>query len=80
MISYNRALEIIRCENIETTLRTRRLLWAETLIKMMSNRRLPKRIIFGNIENSVGRERGRREKGWIDCIQGDVRAFCIAGE
>ena len=30
--SYNRALEITRCENIETTLRTRRLLWAGTLI------------------------------------------------
>ena len=28
MTSYNRALEITRCESIETTLRTRRLLWA----------------------------------------------------
>ena len=28
MISYNRALEITRCESIETTLRTRRRLWA----------------------------------------------------
>ena len=33
--SYNRALEITRCESIsETTLRTRRLLWAGTLIRM----------------------------------------------
>ena len=28
MTSYNRALEITRCDNIETTLRSRRLLWA----------------------------------------------------
>ena len=34
MTSYNRALEITRCESIETTLRTRRLLWAGTLIRM----------------------------------------------
>ena len=32
MTSYNRALEITRCESIETTLRTRRLLWARTLL------------------------------------------------
>ena len=30
--SYNRALEITGCESIETTLRTRRLLWAGTLL------------------------------------------------
>ena len=49
MTSYNRALEITRCEGIETTLRTRRLSWAGTLIQM-SNGRLPKRIMFGNLE------------------------------
>ena len=48
MTSYNRTLEIIRYESIETTLRTRRLLWAVTLIRM-SGGRLPKRIMFGNI-------------------------------
>ena len=41
MTSYNRALEITRCESIETTLRARRLLWARTLIRM-SGERLPK--------------------------------------
>ena len=34
MASYNRALEITRYESIETTLRTRRLLWVGTLIRM----------------------------------------------
>ena len=34
MTSYNRILEIARCEIIETTLRTRRLLWAGALVRM----------------------------------------------
>ena len=34
MTSYNHALEITRCESIGTTLRTRRLLWAGTLIRI----------------------------------------------
>ena len=38
MTSYSRALEITRCESIETTLRTRRLLWAGTLIQMSGGR------------------------------------------
>ena len=62
MTSYNRALEITRCESIETTLRTRRLfLWAGTLFRM-SGGRLPKRIMFGNLEGAVRRGRGRKEK------------------
>ena len=57
MISYNRALEIIGYESIETTLRTRRLLWAGTLLRM-SGGRLPKRIVFGNLEGAVRKGRG----------------------
>ena len=45
MTSYNRALEITGCEGIKTTLRTRALLWAVTLIRM-SGGRLPKRFVF----------------------------------
>ena len=64
MTSYNRALEITRSESIETTLRTRRLLWAGALIRM-SGGRLPKRIVFGNLEDAVrrtNRGRGGKEK------------------
>ncbi|CAN0342198.1 unnamed protein product, partial [Ascophyllum nodosum] len=49
-------LEITGCESIETTLRTRRLLWAGTLLRM-SGGRLPKRIMFGNLEGAVRRGR-----------------------
>ena len=76
MTSYNRPLEITRCESIETTLRTRRLLRAGTLIRM-SGGRLSKRIIFGNLEGAVRRGRGGKEKEWTDCVQSDIRAFGI---
>ena len=79
MTSYNRALEITGCESIETTLRTIRLLWAGTLLRM-SGGRLPKRIMFGNLEGAVRRGRGGKEKEWIDCVQSDIRAFGITGD
>ena len=79
MTSYNRALEITRCEGIETTLRTRRLLWAGTLTRM-SDGRLPKRIVFGNLEGAVRRGPGGQEKEWTNCVQSDIRAFGIAGD
>ena len=79
MTSYNRALEITRCESIERTLRTRRLSWAGTLIRM-SGGRLLKRIMFGNLEGAVRRGRGGKEKEWTDCVQSDIRAFGIMGD
>ena len=45
----------------------------------MSGRRLPKRIVFGNLEGAVPRGRGEKEKEWTDCVQSDTRAFGIAG-
>ena len=79
MTSYNRALEITRCESIETTLRTRRLLWAEMLVQV-SDGRLSKRIMFGSLEGAVWRGRGGKEKEWTDCVQSDIRAFGITGD
>ena len=79
MTSYNRALEITRCESIETTLRTRRLLCERTLLRM-SGRWLPKEIVFGNLEGAIWRGRGGKEKEWTDCVQSDIRAFGIAGD
>ena len=61
MTSYNRALDITWGESIEISLRTRRLLWAGTLIRM-SGGRLPKRIMLGNLEGAVRRGRGGKEK------------------
>ena len=79
MTSYTRALEITGFESIETTLCTRRLLWARTLIRMSSGR-VPKRIVFGNLEGAVRRGRCGKEKKCIDCVQTNVRAFGITGD
>ena len=46
----------------------------------MSGGRLPKRILFGNLEGAMRRGRGRKEKEWTDCAQSDIRAFSIAGD
>ena len=77
MTLYNRALEITGCESIETTLRTRRLLWAGRLLRI-SGGRLPKRIVFGNLEGAVRGGRGGKEKEWVDCVQSDIQAFGIS--
>ena len=61
MTSYNRALEITRCESIETMLRTRILLWAETLLRM-SDGRMPKRILFGKEKEWMGWEGERVDR------------------
>ena len=44
----------------------------------MSGGRLPKRIVFGNLEGAVRKGRGRKEQEWTDCVQSDIRAFDIA--
>ena len=43
----------------------------------MSGGRLPKRIVFGNLEGAVRRGRGGKEEEWTDCVQSDIRAFGI---
>ena len=44
----------------------------------MSGGRLPRRIVFGNLEGAV--RGGREEKEWTDYVQSDIRAFGVAGD
>ena len=46
----------------------------------MSGGRLPKRIVFGNLESAVRRGQGGKKKEWTDCVQSDTRAFGITGD
>ena len=46
----------------------------------MSGGRLPKRIMFEDLEGAVRRGRGGKEKEWTDCVQSDIRAFGITGD
>ena len=45
----------------------------------MSGGRLPKRIVFGNLEGAVRRGWGGKEKEWTDCVESDIQAFGIEG-
>ena len=46
----------------------------------MRGGRLPKKIMFGNLEGAARRGRGGKDKEWNDCVQSDTRAFGIAGD
>ena len=46
----------------------------------MSGGRLPKRVMFENLEGAVRRGRGGKEKEWTDCVQSDIQAFGITGD
>ena len=48
------------------------------MLTRMSDERLPKRTVFGNLEGAVKRGKGGKMKEWIDCVQSDVEAFGIA--
>ena len=45
----------------------------------MSGGRLPKRIMFGNLEGAVRRGQDGKENKWTDCVQSGIRAFGITG-
>ena len=46
----------------------------------MSGGRLPKRIMFGNLEGAVRRGRGGKEKEWTNCVESNIRTFGIMGD
>ena len=76
ILSYHLALQRTGCESIETTVRTRRLLWAGALTRM-DDHRLPRRIMVGALENPGRRGRGGKEREWTDCVADDLRLFGI---
>ena len=76
ILSYKDALQQTECESVETTVRTRRLLWAGALLRM-GDRRLPKRVMSGELENAGKRGPGGKEKEWTGCVAYDLRLFGI---
>ena len=70
---------LLQCESIETTVRTRRLLWAGALLRM-GDHRLPKRVMSGELENAGKRGPGGKEKEWTDCVADDLRLFGVTGD
>ena len=51
-------------------------MWEGALIRM-DNRRLPRRIMVGTLDNPGRRGRGGKEKEWTDCVADDLRLFGI---
>ena len=61
ILPYKNALQRTECESIETTVRTRRLLWYGALLGM-GDHRLPNRVVSGELESAGKRGPGGKEK------------------
>ena len=73
ILSYKDALQRTECESIQTTVGAGALL-------RMGDRRLPKRVMSGELENAGKRGPGGKEKEeWTDCVADNLRLFRITG-
>ena len=79
ILSYKDALQRTECESIETKPCARGVLWAGALLRM-GDKRLPKRVMSGELENAGKRGQGGKEKKWTDCVADDLRLFGITGD
>ena len=61
MLSYADALAKTGCDNVETTVRERRIRFAG-FVAGMDNERLPKRLIFGEVEGGKGYSGGQKNR------------------
>ena len=61
ILSFKDALQRTECESIETTIRTRRLLWSGALLHV-GDHRLPKRVMSGKLGNAGKHGPGGRRK------------------
>ena len=68
------SLQAANCESIETTIRTRRLLWAGAFMRKDALR-VPRRLILGELDGARKRGRGGKEKEWVD-----YSVFGISGD
>ena len=60
VLSFADALAKTGCENVETTVRKRRILFAG-FVARMGNERLPKRVMFGELEGGKGYVGGQEQ-------------------
>ena len=78
MLSSADALAKIGFENVETTVRKRRVLFAR-FVARMDNERLPKRVMFGEVDRGKGYF-GGQEQDWMGCLQHDLSLFNLPTE
>ena len=79
ILSYKDALQRTECKGIETTVCTRKLLWAGVVLRM-GDHGLPKRVMSGELENARKRGPVGKEKEWTGSVADDLRLFGITGD
>ena len=78
MLSYADALTKTGCENVETTVRKLRILFAG-LVNRMNNERPPKRVMFGGVDGGKGYS-GVKEQDSMGCLERDLSLFNLPNE
>ena len=73
LMSYAKAPKKAQCESVETTIRTRCLLFAGA--KRTYTERLARRLKFGTIAGGENPGPGRPEKNWTQCLVDDLIVF-----
>ncbi|CAB1121287.1 unnamed protein product [Ectocarpus sp. CCAP 1310/34] len=73
-LSYAQALKRVGCQSVEATVRQRRLLFAGAVARQ-SDRRLPKRLMFGELVGGENPGRGSPEQNWLICLKDDLKMF-----
>ena len=78
MLSYADALAKTGCENVETTVRKRRIRFAG-FVARTDEKRLPKRVMFGQVDGGKGYQ-GGQEQDWMSCLERDLSLFNLPTE
>ena len=78
MLSYADALAKTGCENVDTTVRKQRILFAG-FVARMGNVTLSKRVTFGQLEGGKGYV-GGQEQDWMGCLERDLSLFNLPTE
>ena len=78
-LSYIDALQRTRCDSIEAIVRTRRLLWLGALLGM-DDRKLPKRIMSGELKHVGQCGLGKKGDECTDYVAENRRVFGTTGD
>ena len=78
VLSYADALAKTGCENVDTTVRKQRILFAG-FVARMGNVTLSKRVTFGELEGGKGYV-GGQEQDWMGCLERDLSLFNLPTE
>jgi hypothetical protein len=73
--SYRELLLQTKCEPIETTIRTRRLMYLGDLVRLEDDR-IPKQMLFAELDHGK-RSRGRPVADWVSDAKQDLKEFDI---